>query len=68
LLCHWQYIFAKAKPLTNRFASPAPRKPLDRAILASVLAMAAMNIFVLAQQLQPAPMFAAVDAAETGRA
>jgi hypothetical protein len=38
------------------------RSKLDKAIAASVAAMLAMNLFVLAQQLQPAPAFAAADA------
>jgi len=54
--------------MISHTSTSSRRKPLDRAILASVLAMVAMNIFVLAQQLQPAPIFAAIDAAETGRA
>ena len=32
------------------------RSNLDRAIFASVMAMLAMNLFVLTQQLQPAPV------------
>jgi hypothetical protein len=37
----------------------APRRSsLDRAIIASVIAMAAMNVIVLAQQLQAVPQFA----------
>ena len=34
------------------------RTPLDRAILASVVAMVGMNFFVLAQQLQASPLLA----------
>lgn len=40
-----------------------PRTKLDKAVLASVAAMVAMNLFVLAQQLQPAPALAAADGA-----
>jgi len=35
------------------------RTQLDRAILGSVLAMLAMNVVVLSQQLQPGPSLAA---------
>jgi hypothetical protein len=41
------------------------RSPLDKAIAASVMAMLAMNLFVLAQQLQPAPAFAAAGTVAT---
>lgn len=34
------------------------RSKLDRAVIASVIAMAALNAFVLTQQLQPAPALA----------
>ena len=40
-------------------ALPRRRSPLDRAILASLLAMLAMNVVVLSQQLQPGPSLAA---------
>jgi hypothetical protein len=49
------------------------RKPLssastlDRAIAASVAAMLAMNLFVLVQQLQPAPALAAADGAPSAQ-
>ena len=46
--------------------TPSPSRPaskLPRAIAISVIAMAAMNIFVLAQQLQPAPTLARSDVA-----
>lgn len=47
----------------------APRRSkLDNAIVASIAAMAAMNILVLTQQTQPAPAFAATPAAEAQRA
>ena len=36
---------------------------LDRAILASLLAMAATNLLVLAQQIEPASAFAATQGA-----
>ena len=39
------------------------RSPLDKAIAASLLAMAAMNIFVLAQQLQQPAALALAGAA-----
>lgn len=41
---------------------------LDRAIIASVAAMLAMNLFVLAQQLQDAPALALAQPAATQRA
>lgn len=44
--------------------STAGRSKLDNAIVASLVAMAAMNIFVLTQQLQPAPALAAMQASE----
>ena len=37
-------------------AKPARRSALDRAIVASLIAMAAMNILVLAQQMQTSPL------------
>lgn len=41
------------------FAKPlSQRSFLDKAIFASVAAMLAMNVFVLAQQLDQAPAFA----------
>ena len=40
-------------------AKPARRSTLDRAVLASVIAMAAMNILVLAQQMQTSPLLSA---------
>ena len=43
--------------MTTRFLSKSTK--LDRAIVASVAAMVAMNLFVLAQQLQPSPALAA---------
>jgi hypothetical protein len=45
--------------------SASRRSKLDNAILASLAAMAAMNIFVLTQQFQPAPVFAVAQASET---
>lgn len=44
------------------------RSKLDKAIIVSVAAMLTMNLFVLAQQLQPAPAFAAADAVATQQA
>lgn len=44
------------------------RSKLDKAIIASVAAMLTMNLFVLAQQLQPTPAFAAADAAAAQQA
>lgn len=44
--------------------STARRSKLDNAIVASLAAMAAMNLFVLTQQMQPAPAFAAAQASE----
>lgn len=38
---------------------------LNRAIVVSVIAMAAMNLFVLAQQLQAAPLLALSSQAHT---
>jgi hypothetical protein len=35
------------------------RSKLDRAVFVSIMAMLAMNLFVLTQQLQPAPLLAA---------
>ncbi|MGH6787890.1 MAG: hypothetical protein ACREBO_13755 [Novosphingobium sp.] len=43
-----------------------PRTKLDKAALASVAAMVAMNLFVLAQQLQPSPAPIAFGAAAEG--
>ncbi|HVR91033.1 MAG TPA: hypothetical protein VHG29_08070 [Novosphingobium sp.] len=43
---------------TNSFAKP--KSKLDKAVIASV---AAMTIFVLAQQLQPVPVLAAANGA-----
>ncbi len=48
-----------AKPLSQR--SKLGSSKLDRAILASVAAMLAMNVFVLAQQMDRAPVLAAAD-------
>ena len=39
-------------------ASRSGRSLLDRAIVVSIAAMAALNLLVLAQQLQPEPAFA----------
>lgn len=39
------------------------RSKLDKAIVASVAAMLAMNVFVLAQQMDRAPAIAAADQA-----
>lgn len=47
------------KPLSQR-SKPGASK-LDRAIFASVAAMLAMNVFVLAQQMDRAPALAAAD-------
>lgn len=44
--------------------SAARRSKLDNAIIASLAAMAAMNIFVLTHQVQPETMLAAVQASE----
>ncbi|MFA7588585.1 MAG: hypothetical protein WCY11_20765 [Novosphingobium sp.] len=46
------------------------RRPskLDRAIVASVIAMVAFNLFVLTQQFDPAEAFAAINAALVQRA
>lgn len=44
------------------------RSPLDRAILLSIAAMAAMNIIVLAQQLSTVPQLAASTLAGLGLA
>lgn len=52
--------------MTKPTRKPAPSL-LDHAIVASVAAMLAFNIFVLSQQLAPAPTFAAIDNA-TGEA
>ncbi len=44
------------------FGKPlSQRSKLDKAILASVAAMLAMNVFVLAQQMDRAPVLAATD-------
>lgn len=44
------------------FGKPlSQRSSLDKAILASVAAMLAMNVFVLAQQLDRAPALAAAN-------
>ncbi len=44
------------------FGKPlSQRSKLDKAILASVAAMLAMNVFVLAQQLDRAPAIAAAE-------
>ncbi len=42
--------------MLNKLLNPATS--LDRAIALSVTAMLAMNLFVLAQQLQPSPTLA----------
>lgn len=44
-------------------ASARPASKLNRAIAISVAAMVAMNVFVLAQQLQSAPALALGDVA-----
>jgi hypothetical protein len=43
-----------------------PRSKLDQAILASVAAMLALNLFVLAGQFQPEHLFAQGTAASEG--
>jgi len=48
--------------MTTRSATR--RSKLDNAIIASIAAMAAMNIFVLTYQTQPAPAFAAAPVSE----
>lgn len=50
----------------NSIRPSRTRRPrlLDRAILASLIAMAAMNAFVLAQQLRPAAVVALADPAQ----
>jgi hypothetical protein len=48
--------------MTTRSASR--RSKLDNAIIASLAAMAAMNIFALTYQVQPAPAFAAAPVSE----
>lgn len=48
--------------MTSR--STARRSKLDKAIIASLAAMAAMNLFVLVQQFQAEPAFAAAQASE----
>ena len=45
--------------MLNTTSSARPASKLNRAIALSVAAMVAMNIFVLAQQLHPAPSLAA---------
>lgn len=46
------------------FSKPlSQRSKLDKAIVASVAAMLAMNVFVLAQQLDRAPALASADQA-----
>ena len=52
--------------MTAKFFTP--RTKLDKAIVASVAAMVAMNLFVLAQQLQPSPAPALFGAAAGGAA
>ena len=47
--------------MPTMFATQPRRSTLDRAIIASLLAMAATNLFVLAQQIGPAPILAAVE-------
>jgi len=47
------------KPLSQHSKRGASK--LDKAILASVAAMLAMNVFVLAQQMDRAPAVAAAD-------
>ena len=52
--------------MSQRPSEPVSQKrrtPLDRAILASVIAMVGMNFFVLAQQLQASPLLAAAGGA-----
>jgi hypothetical protein len=44
--------------------SAAGRSKLDNAIIASLAAMAAMNIFVLTQQIQPEVVLAAAQPSE----
>lgn len=44
------------------FGKPlSQRSKLDKAIIASVAAMLAMNVFVLAQQMHQVPVLAAAD-------
>jgi hypothetical protein len=45
-------------PVTRNSRRSSTRSTLDRAIIASVVAMAAMNIFVLSQQMQASPTIA----------
>jgi len=52
----------------STFAHLRLRNKLDRAIIASVAAMLAMNMFVLAGQLQPAQAFAMAQTVEAIRA
>ena len=44
---------------TGNVAKPARRSALDRAIVASVIAMTTMNFLVLAQQMQTSPLLSA---------
>jgi hypothetical protein len=50
--------------MVTKYLSPTASK-LDRAIAASVAAMLAMNVFVLAQQVQDAPRFAVTPVAQS---
>jgi hypothetical protein len=50
------------RALTMKTRHLTTRSKLDKAIFASVAAMLAMNLFVLAQQLQPAPALVAAGA------
>ncbi len=50
------------------FSKPlSQRSKLDKAIVASVAAMLAMNVFVLAQQLDRAPVLASADQANAAQ-
>lgn len=49
----------------TKYLSPTATS-LDKAIAASVAAMLAMNLFVLAQQFQDAPRLAAAPSAQPG--
>lgn len=50
--------------MTSRVSGSNRPSRLDRAVFASVLAMAAMNLVVLSDLVMPAPTFAAVHVAK----
>ena len=50
--------------MANRVSGSNSRSRLDRAVIASVLAMAAMNLVVLSDLIVPAPTFAAATIAK----